>query len=114
MTENHEHAESADRLPDEGQQALSILQGLWQAQGQTSDDIGDSASCGTTPQTEGSRTCKAADQMGFDGLVEEVDPSEADDVQTAWRKKLEQEGKRDHEGTTLRDLVLGNGQESSQ
>lgn len=123
MTENHEQAQSADRLPEDGQQALSVLQGLWSAQGQTGEDLGDAASCGTedapqttegAPQTEGSQACKATQHMGFDGLIDEADPNEADDVQQAWRKKLEQEGKRDHEGTTLRDLVLGSSQESSR
>lgn len=100
---------SADKLPEEGQQALSVLRGLWSAQGQSSRDVDSESSCG---DNSNSKTCKATDSMTFEGLIDEVeattDTHEAiTNVQSAWRKKLEQDGKLHRDGKALRDLVLG-------
>lgn len=102
---------SADSLPQEGQDALSVLRGLWSAQGQSSRDVDSASSCADSPSSS-SKSCKATDSMTFDGLIDEVeattDTHEAiTNVQTAWRKKLEQDGKLHREGKALRDLVLG-------
>lgn len=104
---------SADSLPQEGQDALSVLRGLWSAQGQSSRDVDSASSCGDgSSSSSRSKSCKATDSMTFDGLIDEVeattDTHEAiTNVQTAWRKKLEQDGKLHREGKALRDLVLG-------
>lgn len=100
---------SADELPQEGQDALSVLRGLWSAQGQSSRDVDSASSCGEQSR---SKSCKATDSMTFEGLIDEVeattDTHEAiTNVQSAWRKKLEQDGKLHREGTPLRHLVLG-------
>lgn len=102
---------SGDSLPQEGQDALSVLRGLWSAQGQSSRDVESASSCADTSSSR-SKSCKATDSMTFDGLIDEVeattDTHEAiTNVQTAWRKKLEQDGKLHREGKALRDLVLG-------
>lgn len=104
---------SGDSLPQEGQDALSVLRGLWSAQGQSSRDVDSASSCGgTSSSSSRSKSCKATDSMTFDGLIDEVeattDTHEAiTNVQTAWRKKLEQDGKLHRDGKALRDLVLG-------
>lgn len=65
--------------------ALSVLQDIWQVSGQTAEDL---------PQGHG-KTCKNLRHVGFD----EVD----DDLRTAWRAKLEREGKLGD--GTLADLL---------
>lgn len=109
MTRRHDESRGpADSLPEEGQQALSVLRAAWSAQGQSGHDVGE-ASCGH------SKSCKAASAIGFEGLIDEVEPTSdtsaaVDNLSSAWRKKLEREGKLNREGTTLRDLVLGDTQ----
>lgn len=106
---------SGESLPQEGQDALSVLRGLWSAQGQSSRDVDSASSCrdsSSSSSSSSSKSCKATDSMTFDGLIDEVeattDTHEAiTNVQTAWRKKLEQDGKLHREGKALRDLVLG-------
>lgn len=112
---NASEGQTEGTLPEEGQQALSVLQSLWSAQGQGSHNV-DSSSCETSPS--GSQ-CKSSQSMGFEGIIDEVeattDTAEAvDNVQTAWRKKLEQEGKLQHEGKSVREMVLGSGSEGRQ
>jgi hypothetical protein len=79
------------REPDE---ALGVLRGIWSAQGQTSADLDDD--CGTT------KSCKRMADVGFDGLAD------ADgDLRTAWRARLEREGKLNPGAASVRDLVFG-------
>jgi hypothetical protein len=79
------------REPDE---ALGVLRGIWSAQGQTSADLDDD--CGTT------KSCKRMADVGFDGMAD------ADgDLRTAWRARLEREGKLNPGAASVRDLVLG-------
>jgi hypothetical protein len=79
------------RDPDE---ALGVLRGIWSAQGQTSADLDDD--CGTT------KSCKRMADVGFDGLAD------ADgDLRTAWRARLEREGKLNPGAASVRDLVFG-------
>lgn len=106
-------APTAEGLPEAGQGALSTLRNLWSAQGQGSHDV-DESSCESNEGSTGNRggQCKMTQSMGFEGLIDEVeataDTDEAvDNVQTAWRKKLEREGKLSHEGRSIRDMVLG-------
>jgi hypothetical protein len=74
--------------------ALDVLRGIWSAQGQTSADLDED--CGTT------KTCKKMAGVGFDGLA-----GADEDLRTAWRARLEREGKLDPEGGSVRDLILG-------
>ncbi|MQA13918.1 MAG: hypothetical protein GEV09_06990 [Pseudonocardiaceae bacterium] len=107
MSQEHENARPTDGLPDEGQQALSALRGVWSAQHQTSADIEES--CGNT------KSCKGMSEVGFQGMVNgvegprdgEQDQSVNGDLRSAWKTQLEREGKLDTGTKTVRDLVLG-------
>jgi len=79
------------RQPDE---ALEVLRGVWSAQGQTSADLDEA--CGTT------KSCKRMADVGFDGLAEDDE-----DLRAAWRSRLEREGKVNHAGGSVRDLIFG-------
>ncbi|MGH3908095.1 MAG: hypothetical protein ACRDTE_28530 [Pseudonocardiaceae bacterium] len=101
MSQEQDETRPTDNLPEEGQQALSALRGIWSANDQTSVDIDES--CGNT------KSCKNMDSVGFQGLVDEVDdPSKSvgNNLRTAWKTKLEREGKTST-GTSVRDLVFG-------
>ncbi len=81
------------REPDD---ALEVLRGVWSAQGQTSADL--DKDCGST------KSCKRMADVGFDGLAS----AEGDvDLRTAWRARLQREGKLAPGGGSVRDLVLG-------
>jgi hypothetical protein len=79
------------RQPDE---ALEVLRGVWSAQGQTSAELDEA--CGNM------KSCKRMADVGFDGLA-----GADEDLRTAWRARLEREGKLNAEGGSVRDLVLG-------
>jgi hypothetical protein len=79
------------RQPDE---PLEVLRGVWSAQGQTSAELDEA--CGNT------KSCKKMADVGFDGLA-----AADEDLRTAWRARLEREGKLNAEGGSVRDLVLG-------
>jgi len=79
------------RQPDE---ALEVLRGVWSAQGQTRAELDEA--CGNT------KSCKKMADVGFDGLA-----GADEDLRTAWRARLEREGKLNAEGGSVRDLVLG-------
>ncbi len=100
MSQEQENAQPTDNLPDEGQQALSTLRNVWSAQEQTSADIDESS--GNT------RSCKRMDEVGFQGLADEVegDQSEDKDLRAGWKTQLEREGKQNTEGKSVRDLVF--------
>jgi hypothetical protein len=77
--------------PDE---ALEVLRGIWSARGQAAADLDEA--CGNT------KSCKNMVNVGFDGLA-----GADEDLRTAWRARLEREGKLNPEGGSVRDLVLG-------
>ena len=74
--------------------ALDVLRGVWNAQGQTAQDIEEA--CGNT------KSCKRMADVGFDGLAEETDG----DLRLAWRTQLAREGKLNPDAGSVRDLVL--------
>jgi len=80
--------------PDE---ALEVLRGVWSAQGQTSADL--DAALG--PQ----KSCKNMANVGFDGLAD-GDGDGDGDLRTAWRARLQREGKLNPQGGSIADLVL--------
>ena len=99
MSEQNEAPHPTDDLPDDGQQALSALRNVWSAKDQTSADIDES--CGNTK-----------DSVGFDGLVDEEQSSGGGtsvggNVRSAWKTKLEREGKLSSGTGSVRDLVFG-------
>jgi hypothetical protein len=103
MSQEHENAKPTDSLTSEGQEALSALRGIWQAQGQTSAALDEA--CGNT------KACKNMESVGFQGLAEDVGMSASphsvgSNLRTAWKRKLEREGKVS-QGTSVRDLIFG-------
>lgn len=101
MSQEQDETRQTDNLPEDGQQALAALRGIWSAKDQTSVDIDES--CGNT------KACKNMNSVGFQGLVDEVDdPSKSvgNNLRAAWKTKLEREGKTST-GTSVRDLVFG-------
>ena len=76
--------------------ALGVLRAVWRSQGQTTADLDD----------EGGekKSCKRMVDagVGFDDFA-----AGEDDLTSAWRGRLEREGKLDRSGGTIRDLVLG-------
>ena len=74
-------------------EALEVLRGVWDAQGQSCADL---EACGT------SKSCKSMANINFDGLA-----GPDGDLRTAWRTRLEREGKLNPAAGTVGDLVLG-------
>lgn len=117
MSESSETESQAPQgdLPENGQEALSVLKNLWQAQGQGNHSVEQSCESNSGPSNNAG--CKNTKHMGFDGIINEVAANsdgdeDVDDVQTAWRKKLQQEGKLAQEGKSVRDMVLGDAEGS--
>ncbi|MDQ4021285.1 MAG: hypothetical protein M3257_06580 [Actinomycetota bacterium] len=107
MSPEHENAKATDNLTDDGKQALSALRGVWQAQGQTSADLDEA--CGNT------KPCKSMESVGFQGLIDE-DENQSNQVvgsnlRSAWKTKLEREGKLSAEAGSVRDLVFGSSEQ---
>lgn len=84
-------------MSGESDEALEVLRGIWSAQGQSSADLED---IGT------GKSCKRMADVGFG----QVDCAE-DDLRTAWRDRLEREGKLSN-GGTVADLVMRSAQQS--
>ena len=77
-------------------EALEVLREVWRGQGQTAADLDD-------PGGEAKSCKRMADAgVGFDDFA-----AGEDDLTTAWRARLEREGKLSHSGGSVRDLVLG-------
>jgi len=79
--------------------ALDVLREVWRSQGQAAADLNDA--------TGEKKSCKrmADAGVGFDDFaVGEVD------MASAWRARLEREGKLNRSGGSVRDLVLGSGE----
>lgn len=102
MSEEHESAQLIGNVAGEGTEALSALRGIWKAQGQTSAHLDEAGG--------NSNTCKNMESVGFQGLVDDVDtPTQgvSSNLRSAWKRKLEREGKLNTEARSVRDLVLG-------
>jgi hypothetical protein len=93
MSPEDENAKATDNLTGDGKQALSALRGVWKAQGQTSADLDEA--CGNT------KPCKSMETVGFQGLAD----------RSAWKTKLEREGKLNSEAGSVRDLVFGSSEQ---
>jgi len=74
--------------------AVEVLRAVWAAEGQDRTDLDEA--CGTQ------KPCKNMKHVGFDGLAEP-----GTDLRSAWRDRLEREGKLGSSVGTIRDLVLG-------
>ena len=79
------------REPDE---TLEVLRGVWSAQGQTAADLDETAGEG--------KSCKRMASVGFNEMA-----GDNTDLRTAWRARLEREGKLKPGGGSLPGLGLG-------
>ena len=79
------------REPDE---TLEVLRGVWSARGQGAADLDDVTGHG--------KSCKRMANVGFQDMAEDDA-----DLRTAWRDRLQREGKLNPEGGSLADLILG-------
>lgn len=107
MSQEHKKTKPTDGLTSDGQEALSALRGIWKSQGQTAADVDEA--CGNN------NICKNMESVGFQGLAEDVGmPATSQAVgstlRTAWKRKLEREGKLS-QGTSVRDLIFGSSDE---
>lgn len=75
-------------------EALDVLRDVWSARGQDSASIEED--CGT------GGGCKRFSDIGFDGMA-----GPDGDLRSAWKARLEREGKLAAPGGSIRDLVLG-------
>ena len=82
----------------EQDEAAQVLRSIWGVTGQSSSDLDDD--CGPT------KACKNMAHVSFDGMA---DPGT--DLREAWRDKLRREGKLSTSGGTVRELVLGAGEQ---
>ena len=104
MSQEQENVKLTDS--EDGAAALSALRDIWKAQGQTSADLDEA--CGNT------KSCKNMEAVGFQGLDDEVnDQSDqstqgvGNNLRSAWKTKLEREGKLSNKTGSVRDLVFG-------
>ena len=74
-------------------EALEVLREVWRSSGQRSVELDDSV---------GGKSCQRMQDVGFDDFA----AGEAD-LRTAWRARLEREGKLAGSVGSVRDLVLG-------
>jgi len=77
-------------------EALDVLRNVWRSQGQTAADLVD-------PSGE-QKSCKRMDEAGVG--YEDFAAGE-EDLNAAWRARLEREGKLNQSGGSIRDLVIG-------
>jgi hypothetical protein len=77
-------------------EALGVLRNVWRSQGQTAENLVD-------PSGE-QKSCKRMDEAGVG--YEDFAAGE-EDLNAAWRARLEREGKLNQSGGTIRDLVMG-------
>jgi len=76
--------------------ALDVLRAVWRSQGQHAGDLDD--------ESGEKKSCKrmADAGVGFDDFA-----AGEEDLASAWRARLEREGKLSRSGGSVRDLVLG-------
>ena len=79
-------------MADESDDAMGVLRSIWQQAPEQVDEL--DAECGPT------KACRNMKDVTFDGFAED-----GVDMATAWRNKLQREGKLS--GSSLGDLVFG-------
>jgi hypothetical protein len=77
-------------------EALDVLRNVWRSNGQGAADLVDSSG--------EQKTCKRMSEagVGYDDFA-----AGDEDLNSAWRARLEREGKLNPSGGTIRDLVMG-------
>jgi hypothetical protein len=81
-------------VSDKSDETVEILRAVWAAGDQGSADLDEAPS----PQ----KSCRNMKDVSFDGFAEP-----GSDLGSAWRDRLEREGKLSPSGQSIRDLVLG-------
>jgi len=89
--DEHGKPQAAQAEPDE---AAEVLRGVWSASRQTAAELDELF--GTA------KSCKNMRNVGFDGLA-----ATGGDLRSAWRARLEREGKLSDRSDSVADLVLG-------
>lgn len=74
--------------------AKDVLKSVWEAQGDPALTLDEE--CSPT------KVCRNMQGITFEGFAEE-----GTDLRTAWRQRLEREGKYNTAGGSIRDIVLG-------
>jgi hypothetical protein len=77
-------------------EALDVLRNVWRSRGQSAADLID-------PSGEE----KSCTRMSDAGVGYEDFAAGEEDLNAAWRARLEREGKLNRSGGTVRDLVMG-------
>jgi hypothetical protein len=90
--------EAAQAEPDE---TAEVLRGVWSASRQTAAELDELF--GTA------KSCKNMRNVGFDGLA-----AAGGDLRSAWRARLEREGKLSDRSDSVADLVLGSAEHRHQ
>jgi len=78
--------------------AKDVLKTVWEAQGEPAAQLDEE--CSPT------KVCRNMQGITFDGFAEE-----GTDFRTAWRARLEREGKYNTSGGSIRDIVLGSNEQ---
>jgi hypothetical protein len=83
-------------------EALDVLRAIWRGHGQDAAEL--DADCEQ-------KSCKRMDDagVGYDDFA-----AGDSDLRSAWRARLEREGKLNASGGTLRDLVLGEAEDAER
>ena len=94
-----------DHTDDEA--ALGVLRGIWSANARTGEELEE--------ELRGSRpkVCRNMKNIGFGGMAPDAVPSETDgtntpvdsDIRSAWRAKLEREGKLRPGAVSIREML---------
>jgi hypothetical protein len=95
MSGEHDTHREGDRPHGDAEQTLSVLRGIWSANGQTEDELEERFGTGTA------KVCKNMANIGFGGMGKGARQAAGGttntpvdhDVRAAWRAQLEREGK---------------------
>ncbi len=96
--DEHVKPEAAQAEPDE---TAEVLRGVWSASRQTAAELDELF--GTA------KSCKNMRNVGFDELA-----AAGGDLRSAWRARLEREGKLSDRSDSVADLVLGSAEHRHQ
>jgi hypothetical protein len=78
----------------DSEKAKNVLRSVWEFQGDPVAELDE--------ECNPNRVCRNMKEVTFDGFA-----PEGSDLQSAWRQKLEREGKLNTGTASIRDLVLG-------
>lgn len=91
---------------DRDEQALDVLRDIWSANAQSADELEEQL------RANRPKVCRNMRSIGFGGMdPETVSPGEATntpvdtDIRSAWREKLEEEGKLHPQGVSVAELL---------